>query len=254
MVSDYVMGLTDEDLDQIDQYGPQQPDDVSLMVAEIRRLRSEASAYDSIADTLGHARRVAELMAPVVGELAQRAAVHDASKLEDPEKSAFDAVTPRLAVTQYVTEAYRDGLGELGPALAHHYANNRHHPENRQHGVTTMTLVDLIEMLADWRAATERHEYGSMVYSLRNNAARFNIPDPLMRVLWETARAQGWLDRDECGMPWTAPDGTREACNEPYGHEGLHADGNWDGGMVTWNDDGKLDGGWTYAGTLPAGN
>jgi hypothetical protein len=186
------------------------------------------------------------------GELAFRSAVHDASKLALPEKPAFDAVTPRLAATRYGTEAYRDRLAELGPALAHHYAANRHHPEHHKHGVTTMTLVDLLEMLADWRAATERHEHGSMVYSLRSNAARFDIPDPLMRVLWETARAYGWLDRDECGMPWTAPDGIREACNEPHGHDGLHADGNFDSGQVTWNDAGKLDGGWTYVGTLPA--
>ena len=203
--------------------------------------------YDSTADTLRHIERVRELLDQVTMAVAVRAREHDASKLEPPEKPAFDEFTPLLLTTTYGSDEYKANLAAMGPALDHHYANNRHHPEFHRRGVTSMTLVDLIEMLADWKAATMRHADGSLCYSLRSSAARFNIPDGLMRVLWETARAFGWLDRDECGMPWTAPDGTREACNCPHGHDGLHADGNWDGGMVTWNDDGKLDGGWTCA-------
>jgi len=203
--------------------------------------------YDSTADTLRHIERVRELLDQVTMAVAVRAREHDASKLEPPEKPAFDEFTPLLSAITYGSAGYRAHLAAMKPALDHHYAANRHHPEYHRHGVTTMTLVDLIEMLADWKASTAKHADGSLCESLRSNAARFNIPDGLMRVLWETARAFGWLDRDECGMPWTAPDGTREACNCPHGHDGLHADGDWDGGMVTWNDDGKLDGGWTCA-------
>ena len=46
------------------------------------------------------------------------------------------------------------------PAIDHHYANNRHHPEHWPNGINDMTLMDLIEMLADWKAATARNKNG----------------------------------------------------------------------------------------------
>jgi len=208
------------------------------------------SDYDSAADTLAHTRRVAQLLAPIVGEIAERAAVHDASKLEDPEKAVFDRVTSLLATTTYGTDEYRAQLASMGNALQHHYRENRHHPEHYQRGIGAMTLGDLLEMLADWKAATERHADGSLNGSIRQNLYRFNIGDQLAEILWATARAYDWLDRDECGLPWTAPDGTRMMCNMPHGHAGLHADGNYDGGQIAWNDAGQLDGGWVPAAAI----
>jgi hypothetical protein len=55
----------------------------------------------------------------------------------------------------------------MGDGLKHHYSHNRHHPEFfGEDGVDGMTLVDLIEMLADWKAATERHDDGDLAKSL----------------------------------------------------------------------------------------
>jgi hypothetical protein len=197
-------------------------------------------SYDSAADTLTHARRVAQLLAPVVAELVSRAATHDASKLEDPEKATFDRVTLMLKTIPYDSDEYRAQLASMGHALQHHYAHNPHHPEHHHRGISGMTLVDLVEMLADWKAATERNANGSLCESIRQNLYRFNISDQLAEILWTTARKQGWLDRDECGVPWTAPDGTREMCNAPNGHDGLHADGNYDGGQLMWDDNGQV--------------
>jgi hypothetical protein len=57
-----------------------------------------------------------------------------------------------------------------------------------------MTLVDLIEMLADWKAATERHEDGSLVRSLAHQTGRFGLSAQLVDILTNTARHFGWLD------------------------------------------------------------
>jgi len=78
-------------------------------------------------------------------------------------------------------------------ALDHHYANNRHHPEYFDNGVNGMTLVDLIEMLADWKAAGERHADGSLDRSLIIQKERFDISDQLNDILTNTAREIGWL-------------------------------------------------------------
>lgn len=65
--------------------------------------------------------------------------------------------------------------------------------EWRRSQINGMTLVDLIEMLADWRAATERHNDGDLGKSLRIQRNRFGISDQLDEILWNTAREFGWL-------------------------------------------------------------
>ena len=56
-----------------------------------------------------------------------------------------------------------------------------------------MTLIDLIEMLADWKAATERHDDGSLERSFKINKERFEIDIQLLQILENTAIHFGWL-------------------------------------------------------------
>jgi uncharacterized protein DUF5662 len=149
--------------------------------------------YDSTADTLKHSQRVGELMAMLIKELIDRSMCHDRSKTEEPELSVFNACTPKLKTLTYGTDEYRASLAEMGDALTHHYEHNAHHPEHFERGIWDMTLVDLIEMLADWKAAGERTANGDMARSLEIQRHRFDISGQLMEVLANTARAYGWL-------------------------------------------------------------
>lgn len=150
--------------------------------------------YDSTADTLRHSQRVGELIGQAVKELVDRSTFHDRSKTESPELETFNEFTPKLQDSTYGSPEYRAFLDEMGEALAHHYANNRHHPEHfPDGGVRGMTLVDLIEMLADWKAATERHNDGSLTRSLPIQRDRFDIGPDLHQVLVNTAEWFGWL-------------------------------------------------------------
>lgn len=200
--------------------------------------------YDSTADTLKHSRRVGELMGELIKELVDRSTRHDLSKTEAPEKAIFDEFTPRLKTSTYGSEEYKGFLDAMGEGLEHHYAHNRHHPEHFDNGVNDMTLVDLVEMLADWKAATERHEDGDLAKSLDIQKDRFEITDQLAQILHNTARSFGWLSPNRCGRVVMAPDGTWLVCNvlvdEQWNHEGLHADGNWDGGQLIWDDEGNF--------------
>lgn len=152
------------------------------------------STYDSKLDTLKHIGKVAGWIGIVVAKLESRALAHDASKLREPEKSTFDEFTPRLAGLTYGSDEYRACLDAMRPALLHHYAENRHHPEHFIEGVGGMTLLDILEMLCDWKAASERHADGDIAESLRINRERFGIGDQLARVLENTARELGWID------------------------------------------------------------
>lgn len=149
---------------------------------------------DSSLDTLRHSRRVDELLLEVLTSIQSRLTKHDASKLESPEKEIFDEFSPKLGQLEYGSPEYKESLAQMKPALDHHYAENRHHPEHFDDGINGMTLVDLVEMLADWRAATERNKNGSLARSLEIQQDRFEITDQLAGILENTARELGWLD------------------------------------------------------------
>ena len=144
------------------------------------------SEYDSREDTIEHIRKVRVLFESVIHELEVRYFMHDTSKLENPEKAVFDEVTPRLKTLTYGSPEYKASLTDMGEALTHHYANNRHHPEHYKNGINDMSLIDIIEMLCDWKAATERHADGDIIKSLDINKKRFNISDQLQGILVNT--------------------------------------------------------------------
>ena len=155
--------------------------------------------YDSTLDTMRHSRRVDELLLEVIIGLQGRLNRHDLSKMAPPEKAVFDRVTPLLKSSTYGSEAYKASLVDMGQGLAHHYGANRHHPEHHDAGIGGMTLVDIIEMLADWKAATERHDDGSLARSLAIQRDRFGIEPQLMDILTNTAVAFGWLPSPAVG-------------------------------------------------------
>jgi hypothetical protein len=148
---------------------------------------------DSTLATLQHSRRVDELLLQMLASVQDRVTKHDLSKMEDPEKSIFDEYSPKLKNSTYGSDEYKGFLAEMKVALDHHYANNRHHPEHFPDGVAGMTLVDLVEMLADWKAATERHQDGDLTTSLEIQRDRFGLSDQLVSILENTAREAGWL-------------------------------------------------------------
>jgi len=149
--------------------------------------------YDSREATREHIARVQELMRDATTGLEERAIWHDWSKLEEPEKSIFDRATERLRGLTYGSDEYKASLADMKPALDHHYAANSHHPEHFEDGINGMSLLDLIEMLIDWKAATERHADGDIVRSLEVvNNKRFHIDPQLERILRNTITEFGW--------------------------------------------------------------
>lgn len=152
-----------------------------------------AAGYDSTGDTLRHSLRVGALMAQAITELVERSVAHDLSKVEEPERAVFDEFVPRLRDLTYGTPEYLASLETMGSALLHHYRHNRHHPEHFTDGINGMTLIDLIEMLADWKAAGERQAGGHLAASLRVQQERFGIGPQLMGILRNTAEHLGWL-------------------------------------------------------------
>jgi hypothetical protein len=131
----------------------------------------------SIEDTLQHKKMITDLMSQVITELLYRAAVHDNAKMEEPELSLFDTYTPKLSKSTYGSEEYKTFLEGLKPALNHHYSRYRHHPEHFKNGCRDMNILDVLEMLVDWKAATLRHNDGNILKSLEINRNRFSLDE-----------------------------------------------------------------------------
>lgn len=152
------------------------------------------SVSDSMLDTLEHINKVRGYVGQVVEAFEQRGLLHDASKLQPPEKEMFDRFTPMLRGITYGSQEYKLALLEMGPALKHHYEHNRHHPERFKDGIHGMTLIDVLEMLADWAAACQRHADGNLLRSVKQNQVRFGYSDDFKALLVNTAREMGWLE------------------------------------------------------------
>ena len=55
-----------------------------------------------------------------------------------------------------------------------------------------MSLLDLVEMLADWKAAGMSHANGNMDASMEIDRKRFGISDQLFEILSNTVREMEW--------------------------------------------------------------
>ena len=143
---------------------------------------------DAESETRKHIKQVQLLMIRFANDILDRAQVHDASKLESPEKELFDEHTHKLSAVTFGSPEYKKLLEDLKPALDHHYARNPHHPEWHKAGISGMTLVDLMELIADWRSAVMRHSNGNVLRSIEINQERFGYSDELKQALINTVK------------------------------------------------------------------
>jgi len=169
-------------------------------------------------ETIEHINQVRVLLYKIIIELKHRLKNHDESKLSEAELPGFAKYTEKLKDCTYGSEEYKQNLSEMKPYLDHHYTDNRHHPEHfkkyvcngcfkeyeeqkpnvcticgysqmqEECDISQMNLVDLIEMICDWTAATKRHADGDIHMSIELNQERFGYPDMLKRIFHKTVK------------------------------------------------------------------
>lgn len=143
--------------------------------------------YDSSKDTQYHQEEIIRIINILINpELYLRAYSHDMSKYKSPEKECYDKYIPLLRQAKYGSDEYnkiREKMKKDG--LDHHTSVNRHHPEHFKNGVSGMNIVDLVEMICDWFAASLRSDT-SFVDGLDANIKRFNIPPMLKDIIINT--------------------------------------------------------------------
>ena|SRR5260221_9161555 len=140
-----------------------------------------------VKDLVDHKGRVAGYLQMVANALFRRAAIHDNSKFMPEEYEPYDKAFPELQKYAFGTKELQAVYDKIRPALQHHFAFNDHHVEHFEHGVNDMTLIQLIEMVCDWLAASERSKT-SIEMGLEINKEKYGIDDQTFAIILNTAR------------------------------------------------------------------
>ena len=136
-----------------------------------------------------HRLRVFHLMTKLSQEVMQRGNEHDASKFGPEELPQYVATADEFEKYPYGSDGYNKAKESLGPAIIHHFKNNRHHPEHFDNGIAGMDLVDLLEMLVDWKSATLNNPKnpGNLAKSISVAEDKYKISPDLSQILYNTA-------------------------------------------------------------------
>ena len=138
--------------------------------------------------TLKHKELIAKYMAKFSAEVTFRAAIHDDSKFRRDEFEAYAECADEFDQHPFNSQEERALREKLYPAMSLHKQRNRHHPEHFENGMTGMNLIDLLEMLCDWKSASERTPGDSIRTALPILKEKYNISPQLMNVLTNTIR------------------------------------------------------------------
>lgn len=153
---------------------------------------------DAINQNALHIRQVGTNLKEVCNDLFDRAIRHDESKWSQHEFPYIAEHGHKMKDVKFGTPGYTEQKNMLGPMIQHHNSLNRHHPEHfgatsdKYTGVNNMCLMDVIEMLADWRAAASRNKDGSLQNSINVCCEKYKISDQLKLILINTATQLRW--------------------------------------------------------------
>jgi len=142
--------------------------------------------FEVLTDTIVHVSEVREHLQKMIDDLTVRGIVHDRSKFQEPEFSVFCGTREEFKKANYGTPEYEAVTKKAQVAVDHHYKHNRHHTAFHKNGVDDMNLLDLLEMLADWKAANRRSPDLTFLESLPRCYKKYGMDNTIIRLLENT--------------------------------------------------------------------
>lgn len=145
--------------------------------------------YKTFSKIYHHKYLVLKELTKICQELMKRMETHDDSKFDDEEFPLYVQASEELENVEYGTDKYIEITDKYKNISSSHLKKNRHHPEYHTEGINGMNLVDVIEMLCDWKAANAREKDVNILQSIDINAKRFGIDDQLKKILINTVNS-----------------------------------------------------------------
>ncbi len=146
---------------------------------------------ESTRDAIRHIGMVQCYLNELIKEWITRSSVHDLSKLNEPELSGYAGLSDAVKGLKYGTDEYRAAFAPFKAIINHHYEANDHHPEHFKNGLAGMNLLQLVEMVCDWKAASLRTS-STLEDSLEASFQRFKIEPQLAAIIYNTIRELRW--------------------------------------------------------------
>lgn len=129
---------------------------------------------------------VQSLVRRISYRLMSRADVHDLSKFSPDELGGMIAIDRIADEKGLNSPEYMAALS--GPAIQLHHSRHSHHPEYHQNGIRSMSLLDLIEMVCDWKAANQLRGHPEWNESVNMMTERLNLPGEYLLLIQLIAR------------------------------------------------------------------
>jgi len=147
-----------------------------------------------LCDLILHSSEVSENLEVFSSELRKRGLAHDRTKFQSFEFDRFLSGWEDFKKTDYGTEKYNESPDKVTEAREHHHENNRHHVGFYENGVEGMNLIDVLEMLSDWKAAARRSPNLNLEQTLDKAFDLYGIKDEQLRkVILNTFKYLGWV-------------------------------------------------------------
>ena len=141
--------------------------------------------FNALLTIMRHRETVAEHLHNLADYFRHRAREHDRSKLRLDEFAGFSRINRIAREHPYGTQEYEESMDtEKGPdgCITLHFSRNAHHPEYHGHE-REMGLLDLMEMVADWKGAADTYGTNTLRDAMPVNRKRFDFDDWQWRVI-----------------------------------------------------------------------
>jgi hypothetical protein len=131
---------------------------------------------------LNHRGQVSALLRELARQLEARADIHDLSKFRPDEFAGFVEVNRIAREHPYGSPEYKESLKD-NHTIDLHFSRNPHHPEYHPSGVNGMNLIDFIEMVIDWIAASRTYGTTQWEQVIKTQQERFGLTDCQLSVI-----------------------------------------------------------------------
>jgi hypothetical protein len=123
---------------------------------------AKASSY--LEENEAHIAEFQQAIEDLCSALKRRAKTHDASKLKEPELTQYTEAEHELEKFKPGSKSYLTFAQKHSIILDRHYSKNPHHVEHFENGFDDMTILDLIDVLVDWKLDCGDGDWGSSSY------------------------------------------------------------------------------------------
>lgn len=149
--------------------------------------------FDFLCDTMLHVTEVQENLEEIASQLRRRGFAHDRTKFQKTEFDAFVSTREKFKKANFGSKEYQECTDAVQLAVDHHYKYNRHHTGRWPNGIDDMSLIDIIEMLADWKAAERRSPDKQLIDTLDYAFKKYKIGGQLALIIKNTLKDLKWI-------------------------------------------------------------